>query len=148
MTTLTKARQKLRRIFPSVPNDIRAWTQYLSNLFFSRSFTATLTGCTTSPTCEVTYTASAGIVVLHIPGVNGTSNSTGSVLQGLPDELVSSRSHRILAPITDNGVTALGQASLDEGVNFINLSTGVNDGPFTAAGTKGIPQCTLVYALD
>lgn len=148
MTTLTKARQKLRRIFPSVPDDIRAWTQYLSNLFFSRTFTATLTGCTTSPTVEVVYTASAGVVVLFIPTITGVSNSAGAVLQGLPNELMSSRSHRQFAPITDNGVTALGQVAIDDGVNFITLGTGVSGGSFTAAGTKGIQQCTLIYALD
>lgn len=148
MTTLTKARQKLRRIFPSIPDDIRAWTQYLSNLLFSRTFTATLTGCTTSPTCEVTYTASAGVVVLFIPGVNGTSNSAGAVLQGLPDELLSSNSHQMLVPIIDNGVTAVGLASIDAGVNSIVLGTGVTGGAFTAAGVKGITRCTVVYALD
>lgn len=148
MTTLTKARAKLRRVFPSTPTDLREWTRYLSNLLFSRTFTATLTGCTTSPTCEVTYTVSAGIVVLHVPGVSGTSDSVGAVLQGLPDELISSRSHRVLLPVIDNGVTVLGQAAIDEGVDYISLSTDVDESPFTASGTKGLPQYTLVYALD
>lgn len=148
MTTITKARQKLRRIFPAVPTDVRQWSNFLAGLFFSRSFTATLTGCTTSPTCEVTYTVSAGVVVLFLPGVFGTSNSVGAVLQGLPDELLTTRSHKVLAPIIDNGTTALGQVTIPEGLNLINLSTGVNDGAFTNSGTKGIGQCTLVYALD
>jgi hypothetical protein len=140
--------QKLRRTFPTVPNDIREWTRFFSNLFFSRAFTATLTGCTTSPIVEVRYTVSAGVVVLHVPAISGVSNNAGAVLTGLPDELVSSRSHRLLAPIIDNGVIALGQASLDEGIPAINLSTGLNDGGFTTSGTKGIGRCTLIYALD
>lgn len=146
--TSTIVQQKLRRTFPSIPTDLRQWMTFLSNLFFSRSFTATLTGCTTSPTVTITYTVSAGVVVLHVPAISATSNGAGATLTGLPDELVSSRSHRLLAPIVDNSVTALGQASVDEGVSFINLSTGLNDGAFTAAGTKGIGTCTLVYALD
>lgn len=148
MTSITKARAKLRRYFLAIPSSVREWTNYLQALFFSRSFTATLTGCTADVTVEVTYTAAAGIVVLHIPAVFGTSNSAGCALDGLPDELVSTRSHWLLARITDNAVTDLGVAIIPEGVNAISLGVGLSGGAFTAAGTKGLPITTLVYALD
>lgn len=148
MTTLTKARAKLRRYFSAIPQTVREWTSYLQALFFSRTFTATLTGCNAVVTVEITYTVSAGVVVLHIPAVFGTSNSVGCVLDGLPDELVSTRSHWILARITDNGTTALGVAIIPEGVNAISLGVGLSGGAFTASGSKGLPITTLVYALD
>lgn len=140
----------VRRVFPAVPTDIRDWTRFLSGLFFNRSFTATLTQCTTVPAGTVKYTASAGVVVLQIPVITGVSNGTGGALVGLPEEIRppnTGLTQYVIARITDNGTTAFGLLGINH-TDTISLLTGAAGGGFTAAGTKGIQFCTVTYSID
>jgi hypothetical protein len=140
----------VRRIFPAVPNDIRDWTRYLSGLFFARSFTATLTGCTTAPTGIIKYTASAGIVALSIPTILATSNTTGGSLTGLPEEIRppnTGLAKYVVVPIVDNGTSAFGLIAVNH-TDTISLLTGAAGGGFTAAGQKGIRSIVALYSLD
>lgn len=140
----------VRRVFPAVPTDIREWTRFLSGLFFSRTFSVTLTGCATVPTGTIRYTMSAGVVVLQIPAIAGTSNAVDATLVGLPEELRPPSSgirQYLVARITDNGVTAFGLLEIND-TNTMNIYTGATGGGFTAAGTKGIQQCTVAYSID
>jgi hypothetical protein len=140
----------VRRILPAVPTDIREWTRFLSGLFFSRTFTASLTQCTTTPTGTVKYTTSAGIVVLQIPAITGISNATGGALVGLPEEIRppnTGLTQYVPARITDNSVTAFGLVAINH-TDTMSILTGAAGGGFTAAGTKGIQYCTVAYSID
>lgn len=138
---------KPNRTFPAIPNDIREWTRFLSQLFYARTFTATLVGCTTEPTGTARYTVSAGIVCLALPELTGTSNSALAVLDGLPEEITPEHDQRCIAAIINNGVTASAmiQIGTDTG---ITLYKDLDAGAFTAAGTKGLRACVITYPLD
>jgi hypothetical protein len=141
---------KPKRTLIALPDDIRVWNTYLSGLFFSREFTATLTQVSGSVTGNIKYTASAGIVALQIPQILGTSSATGGALVGLPDEirpLNSGQAQSVIARITDNGTTAFGLLLINH-TDTISLLTGATGGGFTASGTKGVERCVVVYALD
>jgi hypothetical protein len=140
----------VKRIFPAVPGGIRDWTSYLSGLFFSRTFTAALTGCTTVPTGTIRYTMSAGVVVLQIPAIAGTSNAVDATLVGLPEELRPPSTgirQYLVARITDNGTTAFGLLEIND-TDTMKIYTGATGSGFTAAGVKGIQQCTVAYSID
>ena len=51
------------------------------------SFTATLTGCTTSPTASCHWSKQGNQVTVFINNVTGTSNTTAMTLTGLPAEI-------------------------------------------------------------
>lgn len=140
----------VRRTLTAVPSDLRDWTRYLSGLFFARSFTATLSGCTTSPTGVIKYTASAGIVALSIPSILATSNTTGASLIGLPEEIRPANTglaKYCVVPIVDNGTSAFGLIAVNH-TDTISLLTGAAGGGFTAAGQKGIRSIVAVYSMD
>jgi hypothetical protein len=137
----------VKRTFPSVPRDNRDWTRFLQGLFFAREWTTTLQGCVTDPTGVVYYTVAAGIVCLKIPQLIAVSDSTLCFLSNLPSEITPARDQYCLARIVDNGVTAMGivHIGVDTG---ITLYADIDDGPFTAAGDKGIKSCAITYPLD
>lgn len=138
---------KPNRTFSAVPQDVRDWTRYLSDLFFDGEFTTALVGCTTSPSGTARYTVSAGIVCLTLPELSGTSNSVNAFLDGLPDEITPQHDQQCLARIIDNGVTAIGlvQIGVDTG---ITLYKNIDAAAFTASGTKGIKASIVCFPLD
>lgn len=113
----------------------------------SGSFTATLTGCTTSPTGTITYTKYGNMVTLAIPSISGTSNTTAATLTGIPAAIAPAQNQRLLAGITDNGTIAAGVARIDAAGNTITMFPSAAGGAFTSSGTKGIAQNTLTYSL-
>jgi hypothetical protein len=136
------------RNFPvAVPDDVRSWTKFWSSLFFARTFTAILAGCTVDQTGTARYTASAGIVALHLPGLSGTSNSVLAFLDGLPDEITPAHDQLIATPVIDNGVYQMGliKVGLD---STVTLYSTLASGAWTAAGAKGIVSNVVVYPLD
>jgi hypothetical protein len=114
------------------------------------TYTATLTGCTTSPTITVRYVITGLTVTLYIPSVNATSNATSCTLTGAPAEIRPTRDQGFHPSLVqDNGVLVIGLARM--------LTTGTIDlrpgAPFlvtswTALGTKGIDHINLTYNLD
>lgn len=137
---------KPNRTFPSVPNDLREWTRFLSALFYARTFTAELSdGTTASGTAR--YTVSAGIVCLALPELLVTSTAGIAFIDGLPDEITPQHDQRCIAAVVNNGVTApaMLQIGTDTG---ITLYKDLDGGAFTAAGTKGVRACCVTYPLD
>ena len=111
------------------------------------SYTGTLTGCTTSPTGSVVYTKSGSVVVLAIPQINATSNSTAATITGAPALLQPARIQVVPLRLQDNSVVIVGYVRVDlSGV--LTLFPNVSLGNFTAAGTKGTEVSTVTYALD
>lgn len=138
---------KPNRTFTAIPADNREWTRFLQGLFYAREFTMTLVGCTTLPTSTARYTVSAGIVCIALPLLTGTSNDVLAVLEGMPDEITPEHDQRCIAAIVDNGVTTAGiiQIGTDTGITLFKDLAG---SAFTAAGTKGIRGCSIMYPLD
>lgn len=122
------------------------------------SFTATLSGFTTTVQGTISYTKVGNVVILQAPAqISGTSNAGGSMtLTGIPSSLWSTKWHewRVMM-LVDNGAQVLGQASLHANSGTIDMnplavsgSRILNTG-FTASGTKGIPfGWHFIYTLN
>jgi hypothetical protein len=114
------------------------------------NYTATLTGCATSPTITVRYVITGQTVTLYLPSVNATSNATSCTLTGAPVAIRPTRDQGFIPVLVqDNGVSVVGLARM--------LTTGTIDlrpgAPFSAtgwtgSGTKGTDHINLTYNLD
>lgn len=140
---------KPNRTFSSVPQDVRDWTRYLSELFFEGEFETTLVGCDTEPSGTARYTVSAGIVCLALPELSATSNSANAFLDGLPEEITPQHDQQCFARIIDNGVTSMGvvQIGIDTGITLSKDLEGAFS-TFTGSGTKGLRYSIMMYPLD
>lgn len=113
------------------------------------SFTATLTGCTTSPTTSVVWSRTGNVVVLNIQSVSATSNTTACTLTGLPAALQPARAHRCAAMIIDTGTAAMGLVDVHiSGTITLFAGAALSATGFTNSGTKGTSVFTIVYSLD
>lgn len=112
------------------------------------SFTATLTGCTTSPTQTVQYFRVGSIVLLNMSAGNllGTSNTTACTFTGLPAALQPTRAQRSAVMLEDNTIFSIGSITLAAGSGTVTLVRGDN-AAFTAAGTKGFVTFSCAYSL-
>lgn len=105
------------------------------------SYTATLTGCTTSPTATITYTVQGKEVTLNVAAVTATSNTTAATLTGMPaasstvPNLFPSVKRNLLGNCTDSGVEKVSPISVETtGVITLNNAFAA----FAASGTKGV----------
>jgi hypothetical protein len=112
----------------------------------TNTYTATLTGCTTSPTGTVAYEKIGTIVVLSIPGITGTSNATSATLTGAPAAIRPTNSQTMLMRVIDNAAGSIGTAVMDS-AGTITLGLGITGSSFTNSGTKGTLALTLAYPL-
>lgn len=115
------------------------------------SFTATLTGCTTSPTATIQAILNGKLCTLVCPGgLTATSNSTACTITGVPAGLrPPSGSIVTCGNLSNNSLPEYGWATVNTlgvigfGTTFANNSAG-----FTAAGTKGISAgWSITYPL-
>ena len=115
---------------------------------FDGTYTATLTGCTTSPTGAIRYSKNGSAVTLFIPTITGMSNSTGATLTGLPAFLLPKRQQSLLIRFENNSNvgTSCGMIILDNDGTFI-LTTDLYGNGFASSNTKGIQQTTVTYSL-
>ena len=111
-------------------------------------FTATLTGCTTSPTGTARYEVNNGVVNLFVPGISATSNSNACTITGLPtaiQPLGGINSFGSVVLVTDNGSQSAEQCFVSGSVLTLYKSGSATG--FTASGTKGIVGCVITYRL-
>lgn len=109
------------------------------------SFTATLTGCTTSPTATFSYTIQGRTVTLNFAALTATSNSTAATVTGLPSILWPLTARTVIGFISDNGTKKV--SPLTVGVDGVITLTNNGD-VFTAAGTKGVQSAfTVTYEI-
>lgn len=113
------------------------------------TFTATLTGCTTSPTVTATYSVTNNVVTLNIPELRATSNTTACTITGAPVAIRPATVHRYLPCLTqDNSVDAVSGLDVEtSGVLTLRNSSSMNS-LFTAAGSKGLWGGTITYNLN
>jgi hypothetical protein len=112
---------------------------------YSGNFTATLTGCTTSPTGSVEWTIDNNEVTLKFPDITGTSNTTAATLTGLPTKLQPSSSQIVVGRTVDNGVDSISLIDITSGTFTLYYGSGFT---FTNAGTKGMKACTIKYRMS
>ncbi len=109
------------------------------------SYTGTLTGCTTSPTGSIEYSAQGETVTLEVPEITGTSNTTAATITGMPDYLQPATAQTCLAITQDNGTSSLSRIVIETN-GTITLNAGLS-ATFTASGTKGIGASTVTYRV-
>jgi hypothetical protein len=123
----------------------------------SGTFTATLTGMTTTVTATATYTIAGNIAVISIPTTTGTSNSTSFTITGLPSALQPATQNQIVTTLFESGsVGALGGAQLTPGSSVITCFAGQVSGAtigfistgWSASGTKGVIDLSITYQLQ
>lgn len=136
-------------------------TQFVaaSYLQTSGSFTATLVGCTTSPTATVSWVRSGHLVTLYLESsLTGTSNSTGISLTGLPSTLYPARNQLVAFPIgtEDNGSGMIYgcMLNINSGGSVTasilkSLASGYVNNGWTSSGQKGLAAgLTVTYSLQ
>lgn len=114
------------------------------------SFTATLTGVNATVTGTAYYTITNNTVVLDLPKLNGTSNTTACTITGLPAAIqpVSQKGGTLL--LADNGAAFMASMTLSAGtVTFYGPSPGFSATGFTNSGTKGMSApASFSYTLN
>lgn len=113
----------------------------------SGNYTATLTGCTTSPTGTVSYLKVGAIVILTLPSLSATSNSTACTLTGpAPTAIRPGVTQIVVGRVLDNSVSTFGLIEMDS-AGLITLRPDAAGGTFTAANSKGSLPCSVAYSL-
>ena len=113
-----------------------------------QAFTATLTGCTTTPTAGWKYQIANGVVTIWAQLINGISNSVACTITGLPTLARPVNTQTVLVPIQNNGAWSVGTAAIDS-AGLITLSTSViSGGAFAAANGKGLGACAITYPIN
>jgi hypothetical protein len=114
----------------------------------SGSFTATLSGFTTTVTGTCQWKRSGSKIALLVPSaITGTSNATSMNMTGMPSSIkMATTRARCLCIVRDNGAEVLGVASiqLTADSNSISFGVGAAAGNFTNSGTKGLSAGTLI----
>jgi hypothetical protein len=96
------------------------------------------------PTGTVEYRTQGDIVVLEIPVITATSNSTSCTITGVPAAIRPTESQAIMNVVTkDNGVEAFSRMFVETD-GTITLHYGLA-AVFTGSGTKGISACVVTY---
>jgi hypothetical protein len=112
------------------------------------TYTATLTGCTTSPTGTIRLVRAGNVVLAYIPVITGTSNTTACSLTGtIPAGFVPTRTQDVLGRATDNGVNGICGYRINTS-GTIDMFFGAALAGWTAAGTKGANNSTIAWSTD
>jgi hypothetical protein len=139
---------------------IASVTSISSGWFESGTYTATLTGCTTSPTTTVRWTRIGNRVWLDWDDVAGTSNANTMTLTGMPAGIRPTRNKGLIRTWVQNGgATCAGLLYLETSgvMNFypevIDTSVGgftdslVYSTTFVGSGTKGLFSIGICYDI-
>lgn len=120
-------------------------------LYEEGTYTATLTGCTTSPTMTVSYIRNGKTINISGVGVSATSNTTACTLTGAPAFLFPATSQLMpWSSVVDNGLDHIGFVSVSTGgvwsPSFYSTSTNQTS-TFTNINSKGISRFAASYVL-
>jgi len=111
------------------------------------SFTATLTGLTTSPTSTVYYSINSDIVCMEFPSqVLGTSNSAFFTLTGVPADVIPATRQWVSTVAQDNGVDIFASVVIEtDGTMTMYSGASLTSGSWTGSGSKGLQPHTVTY---
>lgn len=113
------------------------------------SYTGTLTGCTTSPTCSVEYAQRGDKVFIHIGNeLTATSNATTKTITGsLPSHMRPATNKYFVCLTKDNGGSYVAASGAMSTGGTITLYAGPNNNAFTAGGAFGVRETSFSYNL-
>jgi hypothetical protein len=126
----------------------------LSQGYWQGSYTATMTGATTAPTCTVKYVRQLYEAQLFINTISATSNATGFTLTGsLPAALQPASTQAVGVPasaVTDNSAKVnTVSLLLTAASSTLTFLLGDSSSGFTNSGTKGVTRAFSVnYPLN
>lgn len=115
---------------------------------YSGTFVGTLTGCTTSPTATLRFNRVGNDVTLFVPGLTGTSNSSGCSITGLPSYLIPARQQIVVGRVLNNSAEAFGIYIVNSGTGVITLGSDASGAGFITSGTKGSLVTTITYSVN
>jgi len=117
----------------------------------SGSFTATLVGCTTSPTVTATYVKNGNMVTVVIPAMTATSNSTSLQITGLPAAITpavgAGEGETCVRVWNNSAVQYSGGTVRAQSSGTMQLTLNSSDTGFTASGVKGVGNLSFTYKL-
>lgn len=117
-------------------------------LFTTASFTATVTGMTATVTGTAYYTIIGNTVILDLPILQGTSNTTACTITGLPAAIQPASGKTFTMLIANNGATQINYAQLGAGTGTLTLFNNFS-ATFTNSGTKGLSGgASVSYTLN
>lgn len=128
-------------------SDTTKRNHYFSNFVGSMTFTATLTGCTTTPTVVAYIDRAANAVTIHIPGITGISNTTAATITGLPVWAHPTRAQVMKGLLVDNGNNVDGFVTINTS-GLITLYPSAALGGFAATASKGVNNAVFTYLLN
>lgn len=112
------------------------------NTYTEGTFTATLTGVTTTVTGTARYVVVGKQVTLYLPSLYGTSNTTACTITGLPAAIWPARTtHMAVSVVRDNGMNSGGFIGVGPGTGTIDLyrySSGTPTNVFSSGNDKGL----------
>lgn len=113
------------------------------------SFSATLQGCTTTPSASITVFQQGDDITWIVPDLLATSNSTAASLTGIPAKYQPTGGIIFIpAIIENNAVDTVQQCLLQVASGTLILYQGGSQTGFTAAGSKGVRRQNLKYRLN
>lgn len=146
------------------PQSGRDWVRFIRELSSQRAaktFTPTWTGFSSDPSGDLKYFFIGPLAVIWSDSVlSGTSDSASFSLSGVPSIIRPETSQRRTFVAINEGTQLLAVASVDSAgdITFHKLQTAVEStsgdtvirfisDQWTASGSKGIQNLTLVYSL-
>jgi len=111
------------------------------------TFTATLTGMTTSVTGTARHVRVGKAVCLFLPTLSGTSNATTAQVTGLPAIIQPTQTSWQVVRITDNSLDAFGVVRFNSASGTLDVFPSFTAGAWTATGTKTLYATMLAYHL-
>lgn len=108
------------------------------------TYTATLTGVTATVTTTIKWSLDGMLYSIFIPAITGTSNSTACTITGGPAILSSATGAWSPVVGVENNSAAINNGWGYATAGTINLSVGGNVSGFTASGTKGVANASIL----
>tara|TARA_R110002126_G_scaffold259852_3_gene402836 strand:+ start:980 stop:1945 length:966 start_codon:yes stop_codon:yes gene_type:complete len=111
------------------------------------SFTATLTGCTTSPTATFYYTIIGDTVTVEMTSnLVGESNTTACTVTGFPAAICPTNSAQVVLTVRNNAVAAISNGYVTSSGVLI-LQRDPQGTAFTTSGSKGAFAFCFTYKI-
>jgi hypothetical protein len=113
----------------------------------AKTFTGTLTGCTTSPTNPITYQKVGNVVTLSVPSFTATSNNASVTITGMTPPILFPAATSYGTCVVSNNGGAYAIATFDINVfGVINLYTNLSSAGWTN-GVMTVLPFTATYAI-
>ncbi len=113
----------------------------------SGSFVVTASGFTAGLTGTAFYYKLGSLVILLLPTLQSTSNSTVFTISGLPAALLPTRVTEHTIGAEDNTMSIIGILVMQAGSGTMAVYANALGGSWTASGQKGSAPSFIVYAL-